>query len=421
MRWLNLLFVLLVNAVPLYGVKYLGWSVGTVLILYWLENLLIAAFTCARIALHRALTRKRGHWRPGVLGGEVDNRAVLLDDYAGFAILFTLAHGLFLGAFIFVIGPDSPSLQVSAHQFFQGAWQILVVLSADFVADALQIRSRSFAWIVAYAQQRRGRVVIMHLTIIFGIWAIAASQSPLSMLYVLIGLKTLWDLTATAAKPPNWLLKVAEKIRKAQGNDAKWQRECARVQPYAVEDEMVAAPQLPGQAQSRHSQPQRRNAVNFAFSASRPSKQRSLIVVWLMLLLGSLIVVEGAVSVWVAMKVAWGESATGKVIEFHHSGSGSHSASIVGQVDVVMPGGATFRDEVDDAMGSQDWIVGGNVALRCTHFYADHWSCSADSGFSRFLFPLFFLSIGVGIVWGSARNIRGRWSRVESPEPAARE
>src|SRR3954470_24788495 len=68
MRWLNLVFVLLVNAVPLYGIKYLGWSIGTVLLLYWVESVLVAVFTCARIALHRALTRKSGHWRTGSLG-----------------------------------------------------------------------------------------------------------------------------------------------------------------------------------------------------------------------------------------------------------------------------------------------------------------------------------------------------------------
>jgi hypothetical protein len=181
---------------------------------------------------------------------------------------------------------------------------------------------------------------------------------------------------------------------------------------------MVKAPQHPVQEHSKYNRPRPRNAVD---SVSPLSRQPTPIFVWLILLLGTLVIAEGALSVWIAIKVAWGEPATGKVVEFHHTGSNSRSVSIVGQVDVAMPGGATFRDEVDDAMGSQDWVVGGNVALRCTHFYADHWSCSADSGFSRFLFPLFFLSIGVGMVWGSARKIRARWARVAPAESAARD
>jgi len=49
--------VLLVNAVPLYCVKELGWSASTVVVLFWFENLITVFFTCARIALHRALVR----------------------------------------------------------------------------------------------------------------------------------------------------------------------------------------------------------------------------------------------------------------------------------------------------------------------------------------------------------------------------
>ena len=243
MRWLNWLFVLLLNSVPLYGVKYHGWSVGTVLLLYWLENLLIGLFTAGRIALHRALTRKRGHWRAGVLGAKVNgkpSRAVLLDDYIGFAVFFTLAQGLFAAAVVFVLGPDYPQLHFSAGQFLQGAWQMLVVLGAEFAVDAFQLRSRSFAWIKAYAQRRMGRVVIIHLTIIFGIIGMAASQSPLAIVYVLIALKTLWDLAGqNAGNSPTRLLKVAGKIRKAQGTDATWQRECAAAQRYVLDDEQV--------------------------------------------------------------------------------------------------------------------------------------------------------------------------------------
>src|SRR4051812_37473517 len=105
MRWLNLVFVLLVNAVPLYGIKYLGWSIGTVLLLYWLENLLVALFTCTRIVLHRALTRKSGHWRTGSLGVMVNNKPStrgLLGEYATMAIVFTLAHGIFVFAIVFL-------------------------------------------------------------------------------------------------------------------------------------------------------------------------------------------------------------------------------------------------------------------------------------------------------------------------------
>jgi hypothetical protein len=129
---------------------------------------------------------------------------------------------------------------------------------------------------------------------------------------------------------------------------------------------------------------------------------------WTILVLGILVAGVGVTSTWVAGKLAFGQPATGKVVQFQRVGTSSRSASIEGVVDVTIPGGTTFRDDVDDDMGSQDWEVGGDVSLRCTHFYADHWSCSADSGMWRFAFPLFFLSAGVGMVWWSVLTIRGR-------------
>jgi hypothetical protein len=52
-----------INAVPLGGVFLADWSPATALSLYWWENLIGAALVALRIALHRALTRKRGHHR----------------------------------------------------------------------------------------------------------------------------------------------------------------------------------------------------------------------------------------------------------------------------------------------------------------------------------------------------------------------
>lgn len=258
MRWLNLLFVLLVNAVPLYGVKELGWSPSSVVVLYWIENLLIAVFTTARIALHRSLTRKRGHWRTGQLGTKVNDRPSgqgLLGEYATMAFVFTLAHGIFVAAFVFIgreNHPDNPTWSFSIEQIRQGATWIAAALAAEFLIDALSMRTRSFAWIKAYVGQRMGRILIMHLAIIFGMWGMMATESPFAVLYVLIGLKTLWDLAASNAsakaaalppEPPAWALKVADVVAKGKGGAAAmradWTKSAEQGRRAAIEDEQV--------------------------------------------------------------------------------------------------------------------------------------------------------------------------------------
>jgi hypothetical protein len=256
MRWLNLLFVLLVNAVPLYGVKNLGWSASTVVVLYWAENLLIAFFTCARIALHRRLTRKRGHWRKGQLGTKVNDKpstAGLFGEYAAMAFVFTLAHGIFVFAFTAIAASnhtDDPRWTFDAAQFRQGVQWMALALVADFLVDAAGMRQRSFAWIRAYVDRRMGRVIIMHLAIIFGMWGMMATESPFAVLYVLIGLKTLWDLVASNAgakadtlpeEPPAWALKLAAQQhgRSIEAQRADWKRSVEEQKRRAVEDEEV--------------------------------------------------------------------------------------------------------------------------------------------------------------------------------------
>ena len=256
MRWLNLLFVLLVNAVPLYGVRQLGWSASTVVVLYWFENLLLAFFTCARIALHRKLTRKRGHWRGGTLGVEMNGKPVrsgLLGEYAAMAFPFTLVHGIFVGAFVLIGAQDhsgDPHWAFSRAQFWQGAQWMTLALVADFLVDAAGMRQRSFAWIKAYVGARTGRVIIMHLAIIFGMWGMMATESPFAVLYVLIGLKTLWDVVSTRAstnpaalpeRPPALALRLAAQQKGITPEQvaARWTEQREGMIRAAREDEEV--------------------------------------------------------------------------------------------------------------------------------------------------------------------------------------
>jgi len=259
----SLLLVLLVNAVPIVGVLRYGWSATNVLVLFWFENLLIAIFTCLRIALHRKLTRKRGYWRGGQVGVQVNGKTVksgLLGEYAVMAFPFTLAHGVFVAVIALMLAQnhaDDPMWQLSWVQVGRGVGIIAAMLAVEFLADLATLRSRSFAWMKDYMQRRTGRVIVLHLAIIFGMFAMAMTDSPLGILYVLLGLKALAEVGSVFGQgavqksesepPPAWALKMVDKLGKDKGASAafmkEWEREQETNRRNAIEDEEVVSAQ----------------------------------------------------------------------------------------------------------------------------------------------------------------------------------
>jgi hypothetical protein len=261
MRFVHMLLALLVNAVPVYGVYALGWSAATVLVLFWLENLLGGLVMMVRIALHRRLTRKRGHWMAEVVVNGVTKKTTYLSQFGMIAIIFTLAHGVFVGFFAFALGhnhPDNPAWQFDFAAFRLGAAGTMVFLVLDLLIDLPGLRQRSFAWMEGVAGRRLSRVLVLHLGLIFGMWAAAGSDKPMAMILVLIGIKTLIDLllaghapdahAQSKPHPPRWLSWFAEVTgaNKKPGRDGKiehlndwWQRTNRETEAERVRKEEV--------------------------------------------------------------------------------------------------------------------------------------------------------------------------------------
>jgi hypothetical protein len=263
MRWLKLLLVIALNAIPFYGALYMGWSISTILALYWIETVLIFAATALRIVLHRIWTRKCGHWmgyQAYVENGITfvpPNANGFLRDYLDLPVKITLVHGVFVGLLVFGMSqkyPDDSMWHFSLDQFERGALSMLVVIVTDLLVDASVLRRRSFGWLKTYANRRTLRVFIMHVTIIVGMVAAAMAGSALGLLGVLVGLKTLFDASSAwfgeqappddaPAQPSAWqsrMLKVAGlDDRKREEFMRKWHDDCDRRRELSGRDEQV--------------------------------------------------------------------------------------------------------------------------------------------------------------------------------------
>lgn len=210
---------LAVNAVPLWGLLH-GWSLSTLLVLYWCENLLNTFFIGGRIWLHRKLTRKRGHWTTATVRKEVysggklvsstsgTRPSTLLREFVFLNLIFTLGHGVFAAALIFKFLPEPPGLA----DLGRGLLWLVVAMSASFGLDAARIRAWPFAWIRARVDAAMGRIFVVHLGLLGGFFLLAITRRPAAFFAVFIGFKLLLELTSALPKAkispsraPRWL------------------------------------------------------------------------------------------------------------------------------------------------------------------------------------------------------------------------
>ncbi len=229
----HLLIAILLNLVPLIGVWKFGWSGGTVLLLFWVESLLGHFAVMWKIRRHARLTRKRGHFNYVSVDPRGREYGSYYAHFKQIALIFTFAHGFFLGMILFMLKVNRPELtffHVSWGDFGIGVGVLLFLVIVDLVIDLPTLGQRSFFWVENHAGKRLTRVLLMHLTLIFGFGAIGIFDTPMAMLVVFLVLKTLMDAATSMVKDdaaidsgyparPPALLRFIEKHSKKKTNE----------------------------------------------------------------------------------------------------------------------------------------------------------------------------------------------------------
>lgn len=202
------------NLVPLFGVVFRQWDLATIVLTYWLENVVVGIFNVLRMAVARGGMVPRGdHYSveafPDGLPSRVGTILFFVVHYGG----FTLVHGVFV---IMLFGTDALSQlaqqgalggTVHVHSTPAALGSLIPRLEVMF---ALLAVSHGVSFVHNFLRggeykrtsvrdlflQPYSRIVVLHLTVLLGAFAVILTRSAQAPIALLVVLKTGVDLAA---------------------------------------------------------------------------------------------------------------------------------------------------------------------------------------------------------------------------------
>jgi len=175
--WTITLDVALYLVLPLVGLFVWGWDWRPIVLLYWLENITIGGVTFFSLV-------KRA--RAGDPGGMP---AWFFFIHYG---MFTFVHGVFVIVMIGLI----PVITDTPAAPFNPLWIVAAWLLATLIQWFLALRADPPPQ--AGVGRAYGRVVVLHLTILGGVWLIAAFGLPAIVAVFLVVLHAVVDIASLA-------------------------------------------------------------------------------------------------------------------------------------------------------------------------------------------------------------------------------
>ncbi len=177
-----------VNLIPIWGVFFRDWSVHEIVAIYWIENVTVGIVNLLKLLTNR-------------------NERTKLPQRLFLSAFFAVHYGAFCAGhatFVFgVLGGEDSS--ISANGLGETAWSALMAYPVAFAGFLL---SHLFSFVLNYHGKGEAehleigkvmflpysRIVILHLTIIFGALAIEALGNPKALILVLVAAKTIGDV-----------------------------------------------------------------------------------------------------------------------------------------------------------------------------------------------------------------------------------
>lgn len=188
--------ILAVDLFPIIAVLTLGWGAAPLVLLYWLENLIIGAVALARMIA----TSVKEH--PIGLIGMIFLGPFFTVHYG----MFCFVHGIFVNAFAFGDAPEGggqgfPSpFGLIENALSSGANMstfVLVIIALQvflFVQDFILRGEYQRTTVDKEMMAPYGRIIVLHIGIFAGAFAMAAMGEPLWGVLGLIILRALWGV-----------------------------------------------------------------------------------------------------------------------------------------------------------------------------------------------------------------------------------
>jgi hypothetical protein len=210
----ELLLIVALNILPIGGVLFWDWRVFDIVFLYWIENLIIGAFSTLRMVA-----------RPYQHPLDLIFPALMAPFFVMHYGAFCWGHGLFVLSMF--SEPGAPNLPMSTSVFnalsdntmLFAMLALMALQAADWIRDTIR-HGLGADGIRELMMAPYRRIVVLHLTILFGGFAVLSIGEPMAGLLLLIAIKTgsdLWHASRpTDSSDETPLTLTAEQLAKLQ-------------------------------------------------------------------------------------------------------------------------------------------------------------------------------------------------------------
>jgi hypothetical protein len=179
--------IIAVNLLPAFGILFLGWSMVSIMVLYWIENVIVGFFTILKMAFATAETE-----------GSV-TKLFMIPFFCVHYGIFCAAHAFFI-FMIFLVGTarsGSGNLLIPLVQSgFELAGLSIPILGMfinygiSFYLNYIKSGMYRYASLNSLMSEPYPRIVPLHIGLILGGFVILSLGSPVWIVLILVALKT---------------------------------------------------------------------------------------------------------------------------------------------------------------------------------------------------------------------------------------